>query len=320
MILLAVVCSCDTGGGNTGAPTCYGVFDVTVQIILVNYFKPDGTINGIDISTLAVGGTILDQAFLDALVKDINPLTRYYPTSNLKNIVDERADDIVEEFEDTSSVFVQEGARAFEGLLIKGDPVLLAAYQSWRCQTSGVFMIDKSGNLIGDKSVPGFLNPILLQDDSFSAGLIKGTDTTKQKVRIRFIISSLFDDANLGMIEAVSITAALKGVRGLIDVNAGVPSGILLTEFTVQLNTPYGGVTTPIAAEGMTLADFEMNEVSPAPGPIVITSVTESVVTPGLYTFVFPAQLSGDLLRISNAAPGPLAKNFDLNTFDVLLP
>lgn len=317
---MAIVCDCSTGGGNTGAPTCFGVFDVTVQVILVNYLKPDGSINGIDISTLSAGGTVLSQADLDALVKDVNAKTRFYPTQPLKNVTDERADDITEEFEDTSSVFIQEGARTFTGLIIKGDPVQLGNLKTWRCSTSGVYFIDKSGNLIGDKSRDGFLDPVLLQDDSFSASLIKGTDTTKQKISISFIVSSLADDANLGMIEASSITANLKGVRGLIDVVAGTPSGVTTTEFTVQLNTNYGGCTNPIAAEGLELADFSMTEVSPTPGPIVITSVTESTTTPGLYTFVFPAQTSGDVLRISNPLTGPLSKNYDLGDFDVTIP
>ncbi len=315
---MSIVCNCVTGGGNTGQPTCFGVFDVTVQVILVNYLKPDGSINGIEIAGLT--GGVLSQADLDALVKDINPLTRYYPSPNLKNVTDERADNITEEFEDTSSVFIQEGARAFTGLIIKGDPVMLGALQSWRCQTSGVFFIDKSGNLIGDGSRAGYLDPVLIQDDSFSAGLVKGTDSTKQKIQINFIVSALQDDANLRMIEAVSITAALKGVRGLIDVVAGVPSGITTTEFTVQLNTLYGGLTTPIAAEGMQLADFSMAEITPTPGAIVITSVTESTTVPGLYTFVFPTATSGDVLRVSNPLTGPLSKNLDLNYFDVTIP
>ena len=317
---MSVVCSCDTGGGNTGRPGCFGVFDVTVQVILVSYRKPDGSINGIDLSTLSAGGTILDQTDLDNLVRDINPKTRFYPTQNLKNITDVRADDINEEFEDTSSVFIQQGARSFEGMIIKGDPILLGNLQSWRCQTTGVFFIDKSGNLIGDASVDGFLNPVLIQDDSFSAGLVLGTDTTKQKIMLKFIISQLFSDNNLGMIEGQSITAALKGVSGLVDVIAETPTGISTTEFTVQLNTKYGGVLSPIAAEGLQLSDFAMTEVTPTPGPIVISSVTESSSVAGLYTFVFPTQTSADLLRISNPLAGPLSKNLDLVSFDVTIP
>ena len=40
----------------------------------------------------------------------------------------------------------------------------------------------------------------------------------------------------------------------------------------------------------------------------------------GLYTFVFPAETSGDVLRVSNPLVGPLAKNLDLSSFDVTIP
>jgi len=86
------------------------------------------------------------------------------------------------------------------------------------------------------------------------------------------------------------------------------------------LNTKYGGKLSPIAAEGMELADFSMAEVTPTPGPIVITSVTESTTTAGLYTFVFPSATSADVLRISNPLVGPLSKNLDLASFDVTIP
>jgi hypothetical protein len=314
------LCKCDTGGGNTGRPSCFGVFDVTKQAVLVEYYTPSGDINGIDLSTLA-GGTTLDQAFLDARIKDLNPRTRWYPTPELKNIVNERAEDITEEFEDTSSVFIQSGARSFEGLIIKGDPVLLGNLKSWRCLTVGVFFIDKSGNLIGKQTRDGFLDPILLQDDSFSANLIFGTDTTKQKNSISFIVSQLEDDADLRMIEAGQITANLLGVGGLVDVNAGTPTNVTVNGFDVQLNTPFGGVTSPIPAEGLEVSDFEANEISPSPGAIALASVVESSVTAGLYTFTFSvAQTSGDEIQISNPTVGTLGKSFDLNKFTVNIP
>lgn len=318
-MIVAVLCVCGTGGGNTGVPSCFPFFDVTKQLILTEYYKTDGTINGIDLSTLV--GDIFTQADLDARVKDIDPRTRWYPTPELKNITDERSDDIVEEFEDSSKVFIQEGARSFEGMSVRGnDPVFLGNMKKWRCQTLGYYQIDKSGNLIGAFNRPGWLDPILVQDDSFSASLIRGTDTTKQKVSIKFDVSQLEDDADLRMIQASDITANLLGVGGLLDVVAETPTSITTTGFDVQLNTLFGSVNNPIPAEGLQLADFSMAEISPTPGPIVITSVTESTTVPGLYTFVIPAQTSGDLLRVSNPLAGPLSKNFDLTPFDVNIP
>lgn len=315
---MAVLCACGTGGGNLGRPSCFPVFDVTKKAILVEYYKPDGTINGVELASLTAGK--LDQNYLDARIKDVNGKTRWYSTPELKNITDERAEDITETFEDTSSVFIQEGARTFTGLIVKGDPVLLGNLQKWRCLTIGVFFIDKAGNLIGKQNREGFLDPILLQDESFSASLIKGTDTAKQKDSISFIISQLENDADLRMIEAGEITANLISAGGLIDVTAGTPSNVSTTGFDVQLNTPFGGVTSPIPAEGLGLADFEVfnNTTSSS---VTIASVTESTVTEGLYTFVFSAtQNAADELIVTNPAVGPLTKNFDLAKFTVTIP
>lgn len=313
------ICVCGTGGGNLGTPSCFPIFDVTKQVILVEFNKADGSVNGIDLSTLTSG--VLDQAFLDARVKDVDPRLRWYPTPEVKNIEDIRADDITEEFEDGTSVFIQEGPRAFNGVIVKGDPVLVGNLKKWRCLRIGAYFIDKSGNLIGKQDRPGFLDPILLQDESFSAGLVKGTDTTKQKARVSFIVSSLEDDANLNMVESSNITANLLGVSGLIDVNATAVTAISTAGFTVQLDTNFGGVTSLIPAQGMVLADFQANELTPTPGAEPIASVTESITTPGEYAFVWTTPVaSGDVHQISNPSPGPLTKNFDLNAFNVTTP
>jgi len=314
---MAELCACNTGGGNTGRPSCFPVFDVTKQAILVEYYKSDGSINGIDLSLLT--GGVLNQTFLNERIKDVNPKLRWYPTPELKNIVDERAEDIVESFEDTSSVFIQEGARSFEGLIIKGDPILLGNLKSWRCLGMGVFFIDKAGNLIGKQTRAGYLDPIRVQDESFSASLIKGTDTTKQKASVKFIVSQLESDANLMMIEATKVTANLLGVGGLVDVVSETPTNVTTTGFDVQLDTTFGGVTSPISADGMAIGDFRVYNQTTS-SVITVTSVTESTVTGGLYTFVIPAQTSSDVLIVSNPITGFLAKSYDLAQFTVTIP
>ena len=205
-------------------------------------------------------------------------------------------------------------------MIIKGDPVLLGNLKSWRCLTVGVYFIDKSGNLIGKQTREGYLDPILLQDDSFSASLIKGTDTTKQKDTIKFDISQLEDDADLRMIEGSKVTANLLGVGGLVDVAlSGTPSTLGTAEdFTVQLNTPFGGITSPIPAEGMDANDFYLYNLNTT-SQIVPISVAESTVTAGEYLFTFAAQTVGDVIRVSNPITGNLLKSFDLTTFNVTL-
>lgn len=317
---MATLCACNTGGGNTGRPSCYDIFGTAKKLIFVEYFKPDGTINSIDVSALTAGK--LDQTYLDARIKDVNSRTRWYIVPKLVSVVDVRADDIMEEIDNTTSTFIDQGIRTFEGFTIKGDPLFVGNMNSWRCLTAGVFAVDKDGNLQGSETVDGLLYPVRLQDESLSASLIKTsvTDSTGSKTRIKFAISELEDDSNLKMLEAVDITADLLNATGLVDVNALTPTGITTTDFVVQLNTPYGGITNPIAAEGLVTADFSMVELTPTPGPIVVTSAIESTVTPGLYTFVIPLQTSGDVLQVNNPLTGPLTKNLDLNSFTVTIP
>lgn len=309
-------CSCVTGGANTGKPNCLPVFDVTKQVVLVEYYKADGSINGIAEADLTAG--VMTQAFLDAWVKNADPKLRAYPSPELKNIVDERGDDIMEEFEDGSSIFIQDGSRNFEALIIKGDPILLGNLQAWRCLKFGVYFIDKSRNLIGKQTRDGYLDPILIADESFSIGLIKGTDTTKQKLRLRFQISQLEDDANLMQLESSMITANLLGVGGLIDVYATEVSNITTTGFDAQLDTDFGGFTSKQPAEGMEITDFLCYNVTTS-SFVTITSVTESATVDGFYTFVIPPQSVNDVLLITNKA-GTLDKNYDLVQFNVTIP
>lgn len=312
------LCACDSGGGNLGRPTCYSVFGAAKKLIFVEYFKEDGSVNGIDISTDLSSG-VLDQTFLDGKIGNLDTNLRWYVTPELKNVVDERADDITEEFNDTSSIFIQEGARSFEGFTIKGDPVFVGNMKLWRCQTSGVFAIDKDGNLEGAEVVDGILYPVRLQDDSLSASYIKPTDTTGAKTSIKFVVSQLENDEDLRMILASNITADLTGAKGLVDVNAEAATGISTTGFTVQLFTTYGGMISKQAAEGLLTADFSGAEITPTPGTVTITSVTESLVTPGEYVFVIVAETIGDLLRFGNKTSGDLDKGLDINDFDVTI-
>jgi len=314
------LCACNSGGGNTGRPSCYEVFGTAKKLIFVEYLKPDGSVNSIDISTLTAGK--LDQTYLDARVKDVNPRTRWYPTPNLVTVEDVRADDVEETIDNTTVIFIEEGVRTFEGFTLKGDPVFVGAMNAWKCIEAGVFAVDVDGNLQGSEIVEGLLYPVRLQPESLSASLIKASvaNSTSSKTKISFAVSNLEDDANLKMIEAVDITADLRGAEGLIDVVAETPTAISTTGFTVQLNTIYGGMTNPIAAEGLVTSDFSGVEISPIPAAIVISSVTESVSIPGLYTFVIVAETSGDLLEIRNLLVGPLDKSLDLNPFQVTIP
>lgn len=306
-------CTCASGLGNTGVPSCQAVFDVTKQLIFVPYFKDDGTINGIDLGGL----NEIDQAYLDSRLRALDPDSRWYITPELKNVVDERGDDVQETFEDTTVAFIQEGPRTFTGITIGQSPVLKGQLDSFRCKVIGVYAVDKSGNLIGSNAREGFLDPVRLQEQTLSPKLVKGTDTTVQKVQIDFTVNQLEDDANLSYIGASNITGALLGANGLLDVVAEEATDISTTGFTVKLNTLFGGVLGKTPAEGLETADFSAYNVTDD-STVTLTSVTEG--EDGEYVFVFPAATSADVIRISNKDSGDLTKGYDIETFTVTIP
>jgi len=307
-------CTCLTGFGNTGLPNCVSAFDVTKQLIFVPYFKEDGTINGIDLTGL----TGLDQAFIDSKIKALLPDDRWYITPEIKNVTDERAEDVTEEFDDTTSVFIQEGARTFTGIVVGAPPQFKGELDKIRCVKGGYYVVDKSGNLIGDNSREGFLDPIRIQDQSLSVGFVKGTDTTIQKVSISFTVSMTMDDANISMIESSNISGTLLGARGLLSVYKESDSSISTAGFTVTLGANYGGVLSKTKAKGLELADFAAFNTTQSSAE-TLASVTET--SDGVYAFVYDSAVTAaDLITVSNKASGDLSKGYDIVPFTILTP
>ena len=147
---------------------------------------------------------------------------------------------------------------------------------------------------------------------------MKGTDDAVQKVRIKFQISELELDKNIGMIESSMITADVSNSRGLVDVVSDSTGSISTTGFDVELITLFGGVTSKITADGLATADFYVyNETQAA---LVAATVVENVGDTLNYSFTYAAQVAGDVLRISNKITGTLDKGFDIETFYIAIP
>ncbi len=72
------------------------------------------------------------------------------------------------------------------------------------------------------------------------------------------------------------------------------------------------------AVEGLQLADFSLEEVSPTPGAIAISGVSET--SAGVYTISFAAQTSGDVLRLSASKDRFDFSAMSDGTNDILIP
>lgn len=290
------LCNCNVGLSNTGSPNCKAIMDIARRPILVPIYKDDGTINEYEVAE-----TTFDEAFFSARVNHADASQRWFPLPDLENITDERADAEYETLNSGAKIFIRDGQRAFQGVIIQQTPEYLGKLESASCVQFGVLIIDKSGNLIGNGgSKPGFLRPIRVNKETWYPRLMKTVDSGVQKVQINFEFDANERDKNIRMVSANAITFdILNDLKGLIDVNIEDPAtSITTTGFIVNLYTDFGAMDSPIAVQGFVAADFDLyNETDNA--SIVITSVTESSTNPGEYTFVIPAQTAGDELTLT---------------------
>lgn len=290
-------CKCDVGLSNTGT-ACTPIQSVQKKIVVVPYRDSNGNVNEID-----VNATTFDSAYFTARVNDTDRTKRWFPLPQMKNIVDERGDDIREEFEDGTSVFIQQGARTFTGVVIEewgNSPQFLAKLRDVSCVEVGVFIIDKDENLIGAERNAGFLAPIRLDKDSFSPRLMKPTDSTIQKVQINFNFHPDENDGDLRMVTSDEMTFDVSGLRGLLDITSTY-SAISTTGFTATLKTQYGTILTPVLDSGLVIGDFALFNVTTS---LAVTILTLTESPDGVYAFTFAAQSSSDQLRLTPTKNG----------------
>lgn len=288
-------CRCGYGMSNTGSG-CTPLMKVTKKVIFVPQLDDDGNRNGITI------GATLDQTYFDALVNQSDPSKRWFPLPEMKNVKDERADNIVETFEDGSTGFVQEGTREFMGWAVNAPQQLKGKIEAGRCIEMGVYLIDINGNLVGSLSEDRTtLYPIKIDKDSISAKFIKATDKTLQKIEFKFNFSIEEHDESLEMITCEELDYEVLNLRGLLDIYADY-SLIDNTTFTMRLRTDYGTPTSPVLDKGLVAADLALYNVTDSLA-VIVTSVTEDT-DGGTYVVVFPAQTNADEIRVTPSRDG----------------
>jgi hypothetical protein len=297
---MSALCSCGVSLQNTGTPNCIPVFGVTKQLILVPLIANDGTENSIDPTDT------LNSAYVTALINQADDSKRWYPVGPLKNVAGERADALMETFEDGSKVFIRQGVRSFTGLVLKGGPELLNQLNSNRCSSFGAFMIDSNGSLYGKvKNDDGMLYPVEIQADSFYNKLMFTTDTTIQKIMISFEFGIDERDEDLRMILSSSFTGVnLANVRGLINAYVRVVS-TGQTSMVVDVYNKYGDFINGSPVEGLLIADFASSVTETNSkirnttdgADVTLTTVTESTSQAGRYTLAYTSQTVSDILQ-----------------------
>ena len=296
---------CSEKGSNLGAPDCDSVMDVTKKIVLVHTRDSVGNFNSIDPTVT------LDEAFFTARVNDPDKTKRWFVTELVDNVIDERGEATVFALDSGKELFRKNGERAIACIFAESgnEPVYEGKLQDFRCLTMSAFLLDKSGNIVGNGVIEdGVLRPFRLAKNSIVTGLTKAQESggNSQFVAFKVTYSSLEQDKEIRHIQASDIDASVCEIEGLKDVNVAISTTTppTTTTFQAALTLDFGFGLSAIVVEGLLTADFTLAEKSPTPGAIVITSATETGVGTGIYDFIIPTQTSGDVLELTVITDG----------------
>ena len=279
-------CNCDVISlGNTGLPDCSLIADIAAFPLLDMAKDSTGAPKERNKTDLTV------WANLEPLLNAADPLDRIYPIGKFENVEHNREDDVFWTANSGKTAFVREGFKTFQGFIINAPRELTAKLNSNACQNFGFHFLDDSNQLVTKKGTDSSkCKPILIDPDTFRTKYMEATNDAPAMLMLSFQWKSTEKDADVVVVGGLDYTGG--DLYGLLDADA-VYSAITTAGFTATITTTcFGG-----AVEGLVLGDFTLAEISPTPGPIVISSVTE--VSAGVYDFVIPAATSADVLRLS---------------------
>jgi len=284
-------CKCKDGFSNTGDPNCQPIPKVTRAVYLMATTADDGTKNVLDLSVTPT------DAIIDALVNNADKSKRWYPLQELDNVTDVRADDQVESLNSGQDVFIQEGSRNFESVIVEKSAALHKELQSFRCGQVSVFTVDKINNFIGTQKSSDItiLTPFKIQKGTLKPSLIKGDDGQVQKVGIKWTYDDTENDGDIFMLADGDTDVNFLDKTGLLDVNS-TNGTITTTSFELDLFTDYGTALDRILVEGLVAGDFSIQNLTT---DLPVTVLTAPEAPAGKYILTFAAQGSAEELEIS---------------------
>jgi hypothetical protein len=312
---MSLTCTCNVTLSNTGLPGCQPLMDVGRRLIIVPLRDSSNALNRIDASSIPSASAIT------ALINQSDDLARWYPLPDMENVVSERGDSILESFPSGTNAKVRDGISTFTAEFIEenASPQFLAKLKGLGCARAGVYVVDNSGNLIGDGGVSGYLAPIPIDGATWDPVYVPTTDTTVPKIRLSFQFNKSFNDADLRMLVSGDFDSStdLLDLNGLIDLYGGTPSGISTTGFTIPVRTGYGSIANPVVQSNLASSDFEIyNETTNS--TVTISTMTES--PSGTYAFTFSAQSSNDVLHLRIASGTDGFDDTNLESVDITIP
>ena len=294
-------CNCDTGLFNLQSGSCIVHPGITRKYIFVEYFKADGSINGVDLSAT------FGEAEINALLNQSDKALRWYLSDSISNFVTERGDPNTETIDNVNFITSQ-GVRNMSSDFLASSAELAKKINGNNCVDMGVYLIDEDNNINGIVNRDLFLDPIRLERNSFGK-VVFPTESTIFKVSFSSTWQKSVKDGDLRSLSFNDHGTDILAKRGLIDVNESNSDAVTSTTATVRYTTVDGSANGS-AFTGLLFGDFTMFNSTTQLAVVVSASVENP---DGTYELTFAAQTATDVGTISATSTG-----FEFETADII--
>ena len=313
-------CKCVVGAKNSGITSKQKVSRAVAKDVYVALFKADGTPNFIDLTAELVNG-ILPEAFFIAQAAKIDPAERWYPTpASFVTVVPAQADARAQTFADGSIDIAGKGIKSVQYQLNDVEPIWGGKIQDLSCDEIGTYTVDECGGLEGvvQAGEETKLFPKPINNNSFDVNSIPGDlSPAVELINITYQFALSYQDRNRRYLPVDAVGADLLNLwrlGGLVDI---LPTFTLVTAtgFTMDASTCFG-YPVALKAIGLLVTMFALADATGT--PVVITTVTEQSLAPGVYDFVFPSTAAQTVVLSRTQAM--LDAGFDMANQSIVTP
>ena len=285
-------CNCETGLYNLQSGACIVHPGITRKYIFVEYFKTDGSINGVDLSAT------FGETEINALLNQSTKSLRWYLSDSISTFVTDRADPNTEAIDNVNFITSQ-GVRTMSSDFLASSAELAKKINGNNCVDMGVYLIDEDNNINGIVNRDNFLDPIRLERNSFGK-VVFPTESTIFKVSFSSTWGKSVKDGDLRSLGFASHGTDILSKRGLIDVNESNSNAATSTTATVRYTTVDGSANGS-AFTGLLFGDFAMFNTTTQLAVVPSASVENPN---GTYELTFIAQTAADLGTINATSTG----------------
>lgn len=292
---LLIGCSCASGNGNTGLPSCVEALKVARGLGVINAIANDGTENRIDISVDTLG-TVVSDLLVNA---DISK--RLLPITDLRNVDFPKEDTQYETDNANQKAFVRDGIQSFTAEKWEVPAGFDLKLKQMRCPSNTTYLFTRRG-MVGIKKLDStdgkyYLYGIKMQ--AFAPDFVMPTATTVAKEMIAFDFDATVEKGELWEIPYSELGVTYDELVGLLDVNYETIDAVTgggTTSVGLRITTDYGsGLMNNQTVDGLVTGDFVVTDLTTS---LAVAGLAVTEVVDDKYTISWTSETSADVIEI----------------------